>query len=136
MQVTFSVQNDNPNTIHNRLKARLGREPTNEELREEVRRILSEVECAPTTSNSRKGVEPMTAIIRPEWHGDKVAANIENTTFEGVKYRLRSFRNGFGERKYSVSRWEEAERYWRFLGEFDDAFAARKHAETIAALSL
>jgi hypothetical protein len=45
MKITFSVQNDNPNTIHNRLKARLGREPTNEELREEVRRILSEVEC-------------------------------------------------------------------------------------------
>jgi hypothetical protein len=45
MRVTFTVRNDNPNTIHNRLKARLGREPTNAELRDEVRRILSESTC-------------------------------------------------------------------------------------------
>jgi hypothetical protein len=44
MRVTFTVRNDNPNTIHNRLKARLGREPSNAELRAEVSRILSEAE--------------------------------------------------------------------------------------------
>ncbi len=40
--ITFTVRNDNPNTIANKLAARLGREPTNEELREEVRRILND----------------------------------------------------------------------------------------------
>jgi hypothetical protein len=40
--VTFTVRNDNPNTIWNRLAARLGREPTNAEAIAEVKRILRE----------------------------------------------------------------------------------------------
>lgn len=42
MVITFTVNNPNPNTIWNRLAARLGRQPTNAEARDEVRRILSE----------------------------------------------------------------------------------------------
>ena len=34
--------NGNPNTIWNRLAVKLGREPTNDEAREEVQRILRE----------------------------------------------------------------------------------------------
>jgi truncated hemoglobin YjbI len=40
--VNFTVRNDNPNTIHNKLKARLGREPTTAELRDECLRIMSD----------------------------------------------------------------------------------------------
>lgn len=40
--VTFTVTNNNPNTIWNKLAARLGREPTNKEAADEVRRILRE----------------------------------------------------------------------------------------------
>lgn len=40
--VTFSVRNDNPDTIWNRLAVRLGREPTNQEAKDEVFRILRE----------------------------------------------------------------------------------------------
>lgn len=39
------VHNDNPDTIWNRLAARLGREPTTAEAAAEVRRILSESHC-------------------------------------------------------------------------------------------
>lgn len=39
--VTFTVRNDNPDTIWNRLAARLGREPTNAEAIAEVKRILA-----------------------------------------------------------------------------------------------
>lgn len=42
VQVTSTVRNDNPNTIWIRLAARLGREPTAQEARDEVRRILAE----------------------------------------------------------------------------------------------
>lgn len=42
MQVTFTVRNDNPNTIWNRLAVKLGREPTRAEAAAEVRRILAE----------------------------------------------------------------------------------------------
>lgn len=42
--VTFTVRNDNPNTIWNRLAARLGREPTNAEAKAEVLRILGRTE--------------------------------------------------------------------------------------------
>lgn len=42
MQVTFTVRNDNPNTIWNRLAVKLGREPTRAEATAEVRRILAE----------------------------------------------------------------------------------------------
>lgn len=42
LAVTITFHNANPETIWNRLAARLGREPTNAEARDEVRRILSE----------------------------------------------------------------------------------------------
>lgn len=42
MRVAFTVQSTNPNSIYARLKARLGREPTSAELRDECRRIISE----------------------------------------------------------------------------------------------
>lgn len=42
MHVTITFTNDNPNTVYNRLAARLGREPTDQELREAVFRIFDE----------------------------------------------------------------------------------------------
>ena len=42
IEVNFTVTNKNPNTIANKLAAKIGREPTNAELNEEVRRILRE----------------------------------------------------------------------------------------------
>ena len=42
MQIRITFTNNNPNTIYNKLAARLGREPTNEECKAEVKRILSE----------------------------------------------------------------------------------------------
>jgi hypothetical protein len=42
MRVTTTWTNRNPDTIWNRLAARLGREPTNAEAANEVRRILLE----------------------------------------------------------------------------------------------
>jgi hypothetical protein len=44
MPITVSItfRNDNQNTIWNRLTARLGREPTNSEVKEDVWRILRE----------------------------------------------------------------------------------------------
>ena len=41
-QVNVTFTNKNPNTIWNKLAARLGREPTNAEAKAEVRRILDE----------------------------------------------------------------------------------------------
>ena len=43
IQINVTWRNDNPNTIWNRLAARLGREPTAAEATAEVRRILAEV---------------------------------------------------------------------------------------------
>lgn len=40
MQVNFTVTNNNPETIWNKLAARLGREPSNKEIKAEIRRIL------------------------------------------------------------------------------------------------
>lgn len=40
VQVNVTWRNDNPNTIWNRLAARLGRAPTDAEAAEEVKRIL------------------------------------------------------------------------------------------------
>lgn len=40
MRVNVTWRNDNPNTIWNKLAAKLGREPTNEEAKAEVQRIL------------------------------------------------------------------------------------------------
>jgi len=42
IQVTFTVRNDNPDTIWNVLAARLGREPTDAEARDQVRSILND----------------------------------------------------------------------------------------------
>lgn len=42
MIITFTVVNNNPNTIYNVLARKLGREPTNTELKTEVTRILSQ----------------------------------------------------------------------------------------------
>ena len=42
MNISITVHNDNPGTIHNKLKAKLGREPTSEEAAAEVKRILKE----------------------------------------------------------------------------------------------
>jgi len=42
IHITHTVRNDNPDTIFNRLAARLGREPTDAEARDEVLRILDE----------------------------------------------------------------------------------------------
>lgn len=43
MQVNVTWTNDNPNTIWNRLKAKLGRTPTHEETTAEVMRILRDI---------------------------------------------------------------------------------------------
>lgn len=42
MIITVTWTNHNPDTIWNRLAAKLGRQPTNEEAAAEVRRILQE----------------------------------------------------------------------------------------------
>jgi hypothetical protein len=42
MKITMTWHNDNPNTIWNKLAAKLGREPTNAEAKAEVLRILQE----------------------------------------------------------------------------------------------
>ena len=42
-KITITWKNDNPDTIWNKLAAKLGREPTRQEAADEVRRILSEV---------------------------------------------------------------------------------------------
>lgn len=42
VRVTITVHNAGPHTIWAKLAARLGREPTNREAADEVRRILSE----------------------------------------------------------------------------------------------
>lgn len=42
VEIRIAFTNPNPNTIWNRLAAKLGREPTNAEAAAEVKRILSE----------------------------------------------------------------------------------------------
>lgn len=42
IHITHTVRNDNPSTIFNVLAARLGREPTDAEAGDEVRRILDD----------------------------------------------------------------------------------------------
>lgn len=42
VRINVTVHNDNPNTIYNKLKAKLGREPTSQEIKAEVHRILDE----------------------------------------------------------------------------------------------
>lgn len=41
ISVTMSWRNDNPDTIFNRLAARIGREPTHAEVKTELDRILT-----------------------------------------------------------------------------------------------
>lgn len=43
MQVNITFTNKNPDTIANKLALKLGREPSNEELKNEVLRILKSV---------------------------------------------------------------------------------------------
>ncbi len=42
MKITVTISNANSDTIWNRLAAKLGRQPTNAEARDEVRRIMRE----------------------------------------------------------------------------------------------
>lgn len=42
MEITTTIRNDNPNTIWNRLATKLGRQPTAEEAKAEVKRILED----------------------------------------------------------------------------------------------
>lgn len=42
IRITLTFRNDNPDTIFNCLAARLGREPTDAEARDEVRAILND----------------------------------------------------------------------------------------------
>ena len=42
ININITVTNNNPNTIANRLAEKLGRKPTDAELRDEVKRILKE----------------------------------------------------------------------------------------------
>lgn len=42
VKITFTVTSTNPNSIWNQLALRLGREPSIQEAKDEVRRILSE----------------------------------------------------------------------------------------------
>ena len=44
MKVTIRWHNSNPNTVYNKLAARLGREPKSGEVRAEVARIISEAQ--------------------------------------------------------------------------------------------
>ena len=53
-RVTTTWHNDNPDTIWNKLAARLGREPTAAEARAEVRRILE----AETVKRAEQGKLP------------------------------------------------------------------------------
>ena len=41
VEINITWRNDNPDTIWNRLAQRLGREPTDQEVTDEVRRILA-----------------------------------------------------------------------------------------------
>lgn len=41
-RVILTVTNNNPNTVYNKLKEKLGREPTSAELKDDVKRIRSE----------------------------------------------------------------------------------------------
>jgi hypothetical protein len=43
IKITHTVTNNNPNTIYNKLTAKLGREPTPIEVVQEVKRILGKV---------------------------------------------------------------------------------------------
>ena len=57
MQIHTTWTNNNPDTIWNRLAKRLGREPTNDEAADEVRRILRASAIGDTS-------KPLTAPAR------------------------------------------------------------------------
>jgi hypothetical protein len=46
MRVTFTVTNNNPDTVWTKLAAKLGREPTADEAKAEVQRIIAEARDA------------------------------------------------------------------------------------------
>jgi hypothetical protein len=50
MKTTVTFSNSNPETIENKLSAKLGRKPSHDELKREVSRILSE--ARPTWPNN------------------------------------------------------------------------------------
>lgn len=54
MQVTVTVTNNNPDTIWNKLAAKLGRGPTSLEAKQEVLRILAEGRAERATIQSHK----------------------------------------------------------------------------------
>lgn len=56
MKVTITFHNSGPHTIWGKLAQKLGREPTNQEAAEEVRRILrGETEVSSQSDLMRKG---------------------------------------------------------------------------------
>lgn len=56
--VTTTWRNDNPNTIWNRLKAQLGREPTNKEAAAAVKQILRDAATERLINQAGKGTLP------------------------------------------------------------------------------
>jgi hypothetical protein len=58
VKVIFSVHNPNPDTIWNKLAARLGREPTRQEAADEVKRILRECSDAAMVEEAARGALP------------------------------------------------------------------------------
>lgn len=46
MRVTFTVESDNPDTVEKVLARKLGRQPTRQELIDDVRRIFAESRAA------------------------------------------------------------------------------------------
>lgn len=54
MNVTISWHNDNPNTIYNKLKAKIGREPTNAECKDLIFEILNQSRGNPAASMEGK----------------------------------------------------------------------------------
>jgi hypothetical protein len=63
IHITHTVRNDNPNTIYNRLAARLGREPSEDEARDEVRAILNDEKPGP--AEARPGAVARAVIGLP-----------------------------------------------------------------------
>lgn len=68
MRITINWRNDNPDSIWNRLATKLGREPTNVEAADEVRRIILDANDYSTTPHSRSTaamINPTTAPPTP-----------------------------------------------------------------------
>ena len=58
LTVTTTWRNDNPNTVWNRLKAQLGREPTNQEAAAAVKQILRDAATERLIDQAGKGALP------------------------------------------------------------------------------